>query len=178
MAVSRSAEEVNNWFYTPWRDGISPANTAVHLFYEFTAAVKKHKLAIAAHDNRFMDILCEAFCTLYDAEKTYGDVRGPVKRPEYIKDWNDELEYIWSDYLASRVLHEEFWNMFWHKIYAADWEISLPRWRAFLQSALPFYIHRDIGLLVAEGLVFEDEEGNILNSEEALDAAEYEENYP
>ncbi len=177
-SVSRTSEKVNTWFYTEWRDNVAPSNTAIYIFYEFTAAIKKKGLALSVHNNRFIHILCEALCTLYDAELQNMEVCGPTKRHEYVKDWNDELEATWIDYLQSRILNEGFWDTFWYNMGTADWEVSLPRWRVWMQSVLPFYIHRDIDLLVQEGLVFEDEDGHILNAEEALDAAEYEESFP
>jgi hypothetical protein len=82
-------------------------------------------------------------------------------KPDYETKWMDYLEYQFFDYV--------YWERFWKTIPESKIDCDVRLWRQELESRMPRFIARNIDVLVDDGMLYEDDDGNIVS---AADAAE------
>ena len=160
--LARLSEQINDWFFTK-AHGMSPANSVVIIADSFEGALSSKGFQLNTHFKLFRNNLCDATCTMYRAHLENKDVEGPKKIANLPKGWSDDLEDIWSDYIYSRTLTDDFWSEFWYEIPEGSWEAQFPQFRSFIQAVLPIYIQRDLEMLIEESLVAKNNEGEYVD---------------
>jgi len=152
----------NEWFnaYTPGlnpcdRVDPSPRDTVTNVCQFFYEDVKLKGYAMSVARERFMRIMYEGMCTLYDQHmKNEMQNLSPAQYSfPCPPGWSPETESIWLDYLHCRVFDLDYWDAFWGCFKECDWEEAVHSWRAEFQALMPLYIYRTFSPLVAEGLI-------------------------
>ena len=162
---NRTAERINDWFHDRGETGddLSPQDSVFHIADEFEKAIHNHDLQLNIPFHAFVKSLCDATCTLYRAHLENKDVACPNKIAHLPKKWTPEIEHIWTDWVYTFHLTEEFWADLWYEIPEAVWEAPFPRYRSWLQSLLPHYLLRDMEVLEHEGLVKQTSAGEFVD---------------
>jgi ATP-dependent Clp protease adapter protein ClpS len=163
-----SAEtDTTNWFNTCDIDDISPYDYVEYVVNAFCDYLEQHAYSTDISRQKLLHDMCKATCILYFYDKwlhkkyTIGAPKRKFSKPYK---WNAALEHQWNDYLHSRIVNYEFWEEFWRKLPVAMWEYTLPdiNWRNSMQFLLPFYIHREMDILIDQEIVGQEEDGNII----------------
>lgn len=162
----KTNESITEWFHRSEHDGISPYEYVEFVVNEFCSAIETKKFCFDVPRQQILYDMCTAICTQYFYEvwqnKKY-NVGAPKRKFTKPKQWNYTLEHQWNDYVHSRIINYEYWSQFWKLLPVAEWEqfISFD-WRSILQTLLPYYIQREIDVLLDEEIVCVEEDGNIV----------------
>lgn len=140
--------------------------TVCRLAEEFAYQVEGMGLSLSLDFKEFRLRICEATCTMYRAAIERKQMVFPSRIPNAPRGWNEDTERIWEDYITNFHLGYDFWSAFWHTIDVGGWESDISNFRTLIQSILPFYIHREIGLLEDKGLIAKNSEGEYVNPED------------
>lgn len=163
--MAYKSEIVTKWFHTTRGDG-TPAESVLLVMNLFLETLKSKNLAIAVPEKQFRQIICEATCTLKLFSLNGYELSNPRRRFRQPPGWNDEIESYWQEFVHFHLCNDAFWNLFWKRIPVVEWEDYLPKWRSTLQTILPFYILRDINVLMAYGYLVENDEGEFVSNED------------
>jgi hypothetical protein len=174
--TERRNDKINSWFYER-QDRISPATTVMAIADEFCAYVESQNLKLSLPFKDFRNLLCEATCVMFRAHLEGRLVICPDKIPNLPSNWNRETEEIWNDHLGIFYLTDDFWTDFWRTIQPGIWEAQFPDYRYYIQGVMPLYIKRDIDLLIEEGLIKKNSEGEYVDIHDE-DADWEDESYP
>jgi hypothetical protein len=155
-------EHINEWFYY-FDDYTSPALTICDIASLFEKRIKNFNFILSLPFKDFRERLCEATCTMYKAHIENKIIKCAYKPIFPPKNWNEEMESIWEDYVSMFCLHDDFWNDFWHHIDAGLWESQFPNFRIFIQNILPNYIQRDFNRLEENDLIKQNNEGEYID---------------
>jgi len=152
------ARELNTWFQTPREDGYSPARSITELRTLIQEYVGNHRVSLNCKTEEFSKSLCEALCVWYNKSKSHRvlEVVGPLRTFPRPKDWTDELERLWNEYVCWNIFGYEEWDALWSALKQRDWEQEAPGWRGFFQSFLHEYLKPDPQRLVDEGFLFQE----------------------
>ena len=159
------SERITEWFHD--NDGdVSPRDTVYHIADEFEHRILEKGLRLNVPYATFIKAMCDATCTMYRAQVENKEVGCPTQIANLPKKWTREIEDIWTDYVYTFHLTDEFWYSLWHDVPEGIWEAPFPRFRLFLQSVLPHYILRDMEALEHEGLVRQTAKGEFVDTKE------------
>lgn len=166
LAQSRS-DEISDWFNSYDIDGESPYSYVERVVNEFCNIIEKRGYMTDISRQKLMYDMCSATCTMYYYEHYLHRrfiIGAPKKKFTKPLRWSAVLEAQWNDYVHSRIVNYEFWERFWKELPAAYWESTLTHdsWRDVIQYLLPFYIRREIDILLDEEIVCQEENGNIV----------------
>lgn len=145
QAVNRS---VTQWFHTPKRDSISPAETIAFWNDKFLEGVAYRKFQLAISEREFRAAMCEALCTMFMAKKKQGTWRGPVSEMPRPEGWTDAHETEWKDLLRSKYFAYDFFELLWSQVEQAMWETAVPEWRTAFELIALHYIAVDPELVL------------------------------
>jgi hypothetical protein len=174
MSRSRISERITEWFHTV-EDDVSPQDTVYHIADVFEHMILDRGLQLNVPYSAFVKALCDGTCTLYRATLENKDVGCPTRVANLPKGWSADIENVWTDYVNTFHLTEEFWSSLWYEIPEGVWEAPLHRFRQFLQSVLPHYIQRDLDALEREGLVRQTAKGEFVDAKEDDEEDDYDE---
>ena len=160
------SHRITKWFHHNDGYGVSPSEWVYIVTERFLDVCTKFNLTICINDNQFYNTLCEAVCVMYHASITHGDWIGPKRKFPMPTYWNDSREQLWCDFIHGRMLTYEFWESFWAGVDEQLWEAKIPNFRINMEYLLPLYIRRSNDVLVEEGELVEQEDGNIVTVEE------------
>lgn len=160
-------DDTTEWFNWCDIDGNSPFAYVEYVANEFCSFLNKKGYTLDVPQHQFLYDLCTATCTMYYYQvwqKNKFIVGAPKRKFTRPKQWTPALEGQWKDYLHSRIVNYEFWEQFWRKLPCAYWESVLERdnWRDVMQTLLPFYIRREVDILLEEEIVCQEDNGNIV----------------
>ena len=166
LVISRS-DETSNWFNCCDIDGESPYSYVEYVVNEFCNIIEKRGYTTDVSRQRIMYDMCSATCIMYYYQNYLRRkyiVGAPKQKFSRPLRWNAVLETQWNDYVHSRIVNYEFWERFWNELPNAYWETTLTHdnWRDVMQYLLPFYIRREIDILLDEEIVCQEENGNIV----------------
>jgi len=114
-------------------------------------------LSIGVPEFLFRKIICEATCVL--KSRSARDLPIPNRIFSKPEGWNADLERWWNEWLHSHFFVDGFWTTFWNGIHISEWEDAMPSWREALQLLLPYYVQRNIDVLIECGFVVENNDG-------------------
>ena len=134
-------------------------NSATNLFLD---DLDRFELEISIPESQFKKYMCEAVCAFYIANEYNKEIRGPPKSNKLPRGWTDTAENVWYDFIYTWYFTDEYWLEFWDTVGMANWEVTLPRWREFFQTALLVYLHRDANRLLEDGLLVETRSGRLV----------------
>ena len=170
------AERINVWLRTKtFSSDLTPLETIDSATSLFLDDLDRFELEISIPERQFKKYMCEALCAFYVAHQYNKDIVGPPKSDKLPRGWTDTAENVWYDYIYTWYFTDEYWAAFWETVGAANWEVTLPRWREFFQTALLIYLFRDANRLLDDGLLEETRSGRLvapheLEKEEAAEA--------
>jgi hypothetical protein len=127
---------------------------------------EKHNLHMCVIEHKFYEIMCEAMCVMYHAAITNKDWSGPKRKFPKPSDWNESKEQLWTDYIHGRLFTYEFWDSFWDALDEEHWEFAIPSVRGNFQYLLPLYIQRSNDILIDEGILVEQDDGQIVTADD------------
>jgi len=171
--IHATAETMDEWFFTPQSDDVSPYDFAITLAETFLEEVAKTDLELAVSPSLFIHKICAATTAyvFYDQKgKQVGAPRALQKPP---RGWTTQTHVIWQDYLQLLYFNHSFFDRFWLNFPPAIWEESYPSIRHYLQSILPYFIRFNETLLVDHELIARNSEGEYVDPADA-DAEEVE----
>jgi hypothetical protein len=159
--------ETTEWFNYCDIDGESPFTYVEYVVNKFCDYIEKRGYTTDISRQKVLRDMCSATCTMYYYQNwmrrkyIVGASKQKFSRPLR---WNNVLETQWKDYINSRIVNYVFWERFWSELPKTYWESTLTHdnWRDLMQYLLPFYIHREIGILIDEEIVCQEENGNIV----------------
>jgi hypothetical protein len=165
--IQKAETDVNIWFHECDIDDISPYMYVEYVVNTFCEYLEQRGYVCDVSKPRLLHFMCSATCSMYYYEKWkqrkfyIGSPKYKFTRP---KQWGGALETQWNDYVHSRIVNYEFWERFWNRLPKAYWESTLTHdcWRDVMQHLLPFYIQRELDILIDEELVCQEENGNIV----------------
>jgi hypothetical protein len=160
---NRIIDDINNWFNKGKDGDIPPIHTVQEIAKKFRRHLEECNLSLTMNFASFFSKLCRATCTLALRRTDTKISELSYNIPPPPKDWSQEIEIIWNDYIESFYLNTDFWDSFWSTIETGIWELSLPHFRNYLQSILPLFIKRDLRLLIDSDLVAENSEGKYVD---------------
>jgi len=155
--------KVTQWFHTliEGKEHMgTPAETIMEMSDLFIDLMKSKRLNLEMSERVFRRSICSALCTM----KLYNDVNiyRTIDNNIYPSEWTVEMEGMWQELLNTpRFLN---WRNFWARVPQRDWEMDLPGWRTGMEYILSSYIRRDIEILIAAGLIIEDEQGDYIDT--------------
>jgi ATP-dependent Clp protease adapter protein ClpS len=167
-----SAEtDTTAWFHRSDIDDISPREYVEYIVNEFCDYLEQKSYSTDIPRQHLIHEMCKATCTQYYYDKWLHKkfiVGIPKRKFSKPSQWNNILESQWNDFVHSRIINYEFWEDFWRKLPVAMWENTLTNinWRDLMQYLLPFYIHRELDILLDEEIVCQEEDGNIVSWDE------------
>jgi len=156
---SLSSTTITHWFQGIQEDNCSPALSISDVRCVFQEYVASQNLNLICTNKELSKSLCEALCVYYAsrAGRHRSAVTGPHRKFPRTKDWNEELETIWKEFLSWRIFSDDRWSAFWSHLPVRLWETEVPGWRLFFETFLIDYIQPDPKRLVKEGLLFQEE---------------------
>jgi hypothetical protein len=161
-----AGDDTTEWFNCRDIDSISPFSYVEQVATEFYRFLDKRGYTLDTTQNQFLYDLCTATCTMYYYQVWHKNkfiVGAPKRKFTYPKQWTGVLEGKWNDYIHSRIVNYEFWDNFWRKLPPSYWEGELrDNWRDVMQFLLPFYIRRELDILLEEEIVCQEDDGNII----------------
>ena len=154
-------------------DDETPARTLHLVNTRFLAAMEQAGLNLRVRTGHFRTAMCEALCTLYWANRTERRMIGPVNPLPEPRNWTQEAEDTWNDYMHY-LFDFVFWENFWQAFRMHAWEYDVPTWRNEFEQLMPLYIERKIEILSDAGLMYLDDNGEIIDAveHEVLEAEE------
>lgn len=167
-AQKYSAEkDTTTWFHRCDIDDISPYDYVEYVVNQFCDYLEQNSYSTDISRQQLLHDMCTATCTQYYYDKwlhkkyVVGEPKRIFSKP---RQWNSVLEHQWNDLVHSRIVNYEFWDQFWRKLPVAMWEYTLTddNWRDVMQYLLPFYICREMDILIDEDIVCQEEDGNII----------------
>ena len=158
-------QRVDDWFHTVSRDDIAPIEYVETVVYNFVEACKFKGFNMSMSNSALMKILSRTTCHMYDYKDTV-DHRGKLSKLPKPRFWTSEFETLWIDYITFFYFGTEFWENFWKDIPEAAWENDINKWRVELTSLLPYFVEREIDLLVDNGILFEGTDGHVVTEED------------
>jgi hypothetical protein len=162
--------EITEWFHNPDVDGWSPYQCVEYVVNTFCNNMEKKGYLIDVPRHIVLYDMCTATCIMYNNEfkRDRYWVGKPKRKFSRPRQWSNALEHQWNDFLQSRIADIDFWKTFWRLLPAAVWEqfITKDNWRDVMQYLLPFYIQREIAILVEEEIVCQETDGNIVTWDE------------
>lgn len=160
------SEKITQWFHLPRGDDTSPAHSVYAVASKFMNDSRQRGVRLADSHQKFYNLLCEATCSLYRAEKHNKRVifNKRVRNPPH--GWTPQIETMWMDYLETMLFSDAYWTAFWRDIDDATWEYDLREWRSFMQFVLLNAVQRDVYLLEDVGLLAKTDEGDFVKAEE------------
>jgi hypothetical protein len=158
--------KIDLWFHTEDYDDITPADTVSAVADDILIQLKSTGFELAYSNQKFRVLLCEFICTLYHASLTEKNVSGPHTAPKLPESWTDEIYMTWIDYLHYSVFTESFWEDFWTHIPTCKGLQNIRNWEAEIQALIPYLMRPDHEQMITEGLLFEDNAGNVITAED------------
>lgn len=159
--------DTTEWFHYCDIDGESPYIYVEYVVNQFCNYIEKRGYTIDISRQKMLHHMCTATCTMYYYQ-TWRRCKYIVGAPKYKFTrplrWTAVLESQCNDYIHSRIVNYEFWEQFWNELPNAYWESTLTydNWRDVMQTLLPYYIHREVDILLDEEIVCQEENGNIV----------------
>lgn len=165
--VQKKSNETSDWFNYCDIDGESPYMYVEYIVNQFCDSIEKRGYMIDISRQKMLYDMCSATCIMYYYQNYLRRkyiVGAPKQKFSRPLRWNAVLETQWNDYVHSRIVNYEFWERFWNELPNAYWETTLTHdnWRDVMQYLLPFYIRREIDILLDEEIVCQEENGNIV----------------
>jgi hypothetical protein len=159
--------DTSEWFYSPDVDGWSPYQSVEYVVNQFCDDLARKGYATDISRQKVLYDMCTATCTMYYYEfwKRHRFIVGAPKRVfSRPRQWTNVLENQWNDFVRSRIVGTDYWETFWRMLRPAYWEQFLNKdsWRDVMQYLLPFYIHREMDILVDEEIVCKETNGTIV----------------
>lgn len=182
IQIQKTELAINEWFNTCDIDNISPFICVEYVVNKFCNYIENCGYILDIPKQTILQDMCSATCTMYYYQKWRQNrfiVGAPKRKFSIPKQWNNALELQWKDYVHSRIVNYEFWEQFWKEIQSSYMELTFTKdnWRDVMQYLLPFYIRREIDILLDEEIVCQEENGNFVTwddheVEEDVDADE------
>jgi hypothetical protein len=163
---------VNAWLRDDCDGDISPLEALMNVANMFLDDVERFDLALGIETKRFKHNLCQGLGAFYRAAERRVSIKGPTEIQNPPRGWNDDAEFIWTDYISHMYFSEKYWTSFWDDVPTMNWESVVPGWRVFLQSIMPFYLARDPELLMEESLLMQNSEGLYISPDAEEDFGE------
>jgi hypothetical protein len=141
---------ITEWFNTG-KYGPSPSDTINKLVNMIDVDLEKFEFDFEIDTILIKHKLATALCVLYRL-KMEGQplVLHFPKKHFYPKNWNNELEITWIDYLENYYFTTEYWEMLWEDIGSSDWDSDIFNWKEQLQALIPCYINRDLRKMITD----------------------------
>lgn len=168
MQLNKKAAEndTTDWFNSSDIDGISPFSYVEYVTSEFCKFLDRKGFTLDISQNQFLYDVCTATCTMYYYQiwqKNKFIIGAPRRKFTRPKQWTNVLEGQWKDYIHSRLVNYEFWEQFWIHFPVGYWESTMhDNWRDVMQTLLPYYIRREVEILLEEEIVCQETDGNIV----------------
>jgi len=159
------SHHVNTWFQNSAGEDASPAEATAVISSLFLERCERFKLNIVTDPITFRKIMCETVCTLYHCDKYNVDWNGPHRKFFIPNQWTDEIESAWNSCISVKFFNEYFWASFWRAIPTSEL-FEIKNSKENLQYLLPLYVRRSSDILIQKGFLIEQEDGNIVATED------------
>lgn len=163
---------ITKWFHKtiPGKENEgTPAETIQELCDNFIDLLKRKRLNLSIPERNFRRNMCAALCTMKKHRDTH--LLRNFPKDQYPSNWNKEMEYIWQEWLNERCFGN--WIAFWARLPVREWEDQIPGWRQGIEDLLPTYVRREIEVMVDEGLIVEDNDGEFVDVTQYDPSADY-----
>jgi len=154
------------WFHTSLYGDMTPAESVQMVSDLFLDILRSKHLSISIPENTFRKMVCEATCSIRLYSRQGCEISSPHRKFSRPPGWNDEIESYWTEWLNSCLYTDSYWLSFWNRIPYADWEDRLPNWRFILQTILPYYVRREMEVLVKSGYIVENDDGDFVSHDD------------
>lgn len=165
--IHATAETIEEWFFTPQSDDVSPYDFAITLAETFLEEMSKTDLELAVSPTLFIKKICAATTAYVHYDQMGKQVSAPRTLQKPPRGWTAQTHVIWQDYVQSMYLNHSFFDRLWLKFPSAIWEESYPSIRHYLQGILPYFIRYDETLLVDHELIARNSEGEYVDPADA-----------
>jgi len=173
LSNRKISDRITKWFHARDSNHFSPSFVVSVVHSKFLNLCTSMNLNLSLSAESFKESLSEATCVMYYATQMRKGWDGPHRNVLYPQNWTNEYEEIWLEYLHNRAFPQEWWDRFWAPIPVDPCETAVPGWTDNLQTVLPYYILRDIGVLVSSGLILEPTKTRVTDANHVQEEDEY-----
>lgn len=166
--------DANAWFHSSDYNEPTPAETILLFNNHVLNHLESRGYKLRVPTSKFRKNMCTAMVMIALANAKGKQVSNPTSVLPLPKNWNDAAEELWSDYMMTFVLSNDFWDSVFKTVPCYLWEEAVPDWRITLRFFVLHYVERDVATLSEAGVMFEDSEGELV---EAADYVESEQEY-
>ena len=170
---------ITTWFTTPSQYDLAPVDYVTTAVDQFLYDCQILGLRVCIGKGQFHRAMCKVICQMYEhrnEENMYEQLESLKKIPKPAK-WTTGYEMKWIEYLDYHFFDSAYWERFWKSIPESMIDFNVRSWRQELETRMPRFITRDIDLLIDEGMLYEDEDGNIISAvddtEDCVDEQDY-----
>lgn len=164
MSKALIIEAVAEWFHARDFGNRSPAEFLNEVNTAFLNMLGRKELQLRTTTTHFRKSMSQLLCVTRVGQLTNKCVAGPLCPLPTPENWTTEAEASWTDHIQSYLLGDHVWESFWGQFHTAFWEDDVPSWRMYYQLIAPEYIKRDIQVLSKAGLMFQEEDGEIVDA--------------
>lgn len=164
MSNAIRVEAVATWFHKRDFSNSSPAECLNQVNTAFLNMLERKGLHLRTTTTQFRKSMSELLCMTQVGQLTNRFLCGPLRPLPIPENWTKEAETSWTDHIQSYLLGDDVWDSFWGQFHTAFWEDDVPSWRMYYQLIAPEYIKRDIQILSNAGLMFQDNDGEIVDA--------------
>ncbi len=175
MIRRQKLRKITDWFTTPSRYDVAPIDYVSIAVEQFLEDCQRLGLCLCIGKGQFHRAICKVICQMYEfrnEEDMYTRLESLRKIPKP-QNWKAEYEMQWIDYLDYNYFDSLYWERFWKTIPESKLDNDVRFWRRELETRMPRFIARDLEALVDEGILYEDDEGNIVSQTEDVPEQQY-----
>ena len=175
MMRRQKLRRITTWFTTPSRYDSAPADYVTIAVEQFLEDCQSLGLCLCIGKGQFHRAMCKVICQMYEhryEENVYEHLDSLKKIPKPPK-WTTAYEMKWIEHLDYHFFDCVYWERFWKTIPESKIDFDVRMWRQELEMRMPRFIARDMDALLDDGILFEDEEGNVVSEENEEAIHEY-----
>jgi hypothetical protein len=179
MMRRQKLRRITTWFTTPSQYDSAPVDYVTIAVEQFLDDCRSLGLRLCIGKGQFLRAMCKVICQMYEyrhEEDMYARLDSLKKIPKPEK-WTTAYEMKWIEYLDYNFFDSAYWERFWKTIPESKIDSDVRFWRQELEGRMPRFITRNIDLLLDDGMLYEDEDGNIVSAadeaEDCVDEHEY-----
>lgn len=145
---------INTWYHTSLYDDFTPKQFTSMVCNDFFCDIQKFNLQLNLTLPLFFKSISYFTCLYFLSKKLNKSIGGPRIKQTNPFGWTKDCEKLWMNTLQYNILNSDYWSMFWKK-----YDIEHPFLQELsvqLTTILPYYIQKNIDVLISNKLIIKD----------------------